>query len=176
MTTTMTKSHLNDQSKLKVVCDEVCDNIESLLDSFGLEYKFNNKMITMSCPIHGGDNISALNLYPEGNTYRGNWKCRTHNCEKIFKGSVLGFIRGIISSQKYSWSTSGDVTCSFKEAVEYATLFINKDLSSIKINKKDKEKQQFTSIVGYLNNEPAKIISRVTRNQIIKSLNKYILL
>lgn len=171
MTTTMTKSHLNDQSKLKVVCDEVCDNIESLLDSFGLEYKFNNKMVTMSCPIHGGDNISALNLYPEGNTYRGNWKCRTHNCEKIFKGSVLGFIRGIISSQKYSWSTSGDVTCSFKEAVEYATLFINKDLSSIKINKKDKEKQQFTSIVGYLNNEPAKIISRVTRNQIIKSLN-----
>jgi len=171
MTTTMTKSHLNDQSRLKVVCDEVCDNIESLLDSFGLEYKFNNKMITMSCPIHGGDNISALNLYPEGDTYRGNWKCRTHNCEKIFKGSVLGFIRGIISNQKYAWTISGDETCSFKEAVEYATLFINKDLSSIRINKKDKEKQQFTNIVNYLNNEPTKIISRVTRNQIIKSLN-----
>jgi 5S rRNA maturation endonuclease (ribonuclease M5) len=167
----MTKSHLNDQSRLKVVCDEVCDNIESLLDSFGLEYKFNNKMITMSCPIHGGDNISALNLYPEGDTYRGNWKCRTHNCEKIFKGSVLGFIRGIISNQKYAWTISGDETCSFKEAVEYATLFINKDLSSIRINKKDKEKQQFTNIVNYLNNEPTKIISRVTRNQIIKSLN-----
>lgn len=171
MTTTMTKSHLNDQSRLKVVCDEVCDNIESLLDSFGLEYKSNNKMITMSCPIHGGDNVSALNLYPEGDTYRGNWKCRTHNCEKIFKGSVLGFIRGIISNQKYRWTISGDETCSFKEAVEYATLFINKDLSSIKVNKKDKEKQQFTNIVNYLNNEPTKIISRVTRNQIIKSLD-----
>ena len=171
MTMTMTKSHLNDQARLKIVCDEVCDNIESLLDSFGLEYKFNNKMITMSCPIHGGDNISALNLYPEGDTYRGNWKCRTHNCEKTFKGSVIGFIRGIISNQKYGWKEPGNECCSFKEAVEYATAFINKDLGSIKINKKDREKRQFTSVVGYLNNEPVKILSRVTRQQIIKSLN-----
>jgi 5S rRNA maturation endonuclease (ribonuclease M5) len=171
MTMTMTKSHLNDQAKLKIVCDEVCDNIESLLDSFGLDYKFNNKMITMSCPIHGGDNISALNLYPEGDTYRGNWKCRTHNCEKTFKGSVIGFIRGIISSQKYGWKEPGNDSCSFKEAVEYATSFINKDLSSIKINRKDREKRQFTTVVSYLNNEPAKIASVVTRQQIIKSLN-----
>ena len=171
MTMTMTKSHLNDQARLKIVCDEICDNIESLLDSFGLEYKFNNKMITMSCPIHGGDNVSALNLYPEGDTYRGNWKCRTHNCEKVFKGSVIGFIRGIISSQKYGWKEPGNECCSFKEAVEYATAFINKDLSSIKINKKDREKRQFTSVVGYLNTEPVKVLSRVTRQQIVKSLN-----
>lgn len=170
MTMTMSKSHLNDQHKLKVVCDEVCDNIESLLGGFGLDYKYNNKFITMSCPIHGGDNASAFNLYPEGDTYRGNWKCRTHGCEKVFKASVIGFIRGIISHQKYGWIKEGDDQCTFKEAVEYATKFINKDLSSIKISRVDKDKRQFTNVVNYLNNEPAKQKSQIKRQQIIQSL------
>ena len=171
MTTTMTKSHLNDQAKLKIVCDEVCDNIETLLASFDIEYKLSNRMITMCCPIHGGDNPSALNLYPEGERYRGNWKCRTHGCEKHFKASVLGFIRGIISSKKYAWKEPGDNTCSFKEAVEYATAFINKDLSSIKISRSDKEKKQFTNVVHYLNDDKNASVVKITRKQIISSLN-----
>lgn len=171
MTTTMTKSHLNDQARLKIVCDEVCDNIESLLNSFGLDFKFNYKMITMACPIHGGDNISALNLYPEGDRYRGNWKCRTHGCEKTFKGSVLGFIRGIISNQKYGWKEPGDNTCSFKEAVEYATAFINKDLSSIKISRTEKEKREFANVVHYLNNTTTDVKVKISRDQITQSLS-----
>lgn len=170
MTMTMIKSHLNDQAKLKIVCDEVCDNIESLLDTFGLDYKFNNKMITMSCPIHDGDNESAFNIYPEGDNYRGNWKCRTHNCEKIFKGSVIGFIRGVISHQKYGWKSEGDPSCSFKEAVEFATQFIKKDLSSIKISRSDREKRQFTNVVNYLQDSAVNQPSLITRNQIIKAL------
>jgi 5S rRNA maturation endonuclease (ribonuclease M5) len=168
---TISKSHLNDQIKLKAVCDEVCDNIESLFDLFGLEYKYNYKMITMCCPIHGGDNPSALNLYPTGDNYRGNWKCRTHNCEKFFKGSVIGFIRGVISSQKYGWQKNGDNQCSFAEAVEFATKFINKDISSIKISKSDREKKQFANVVGYLNNSVDTEENYVTRQQITKSLN-----
>ncbi len=170
-TMTKTKSHLNDQLKLKIICDEVCDNIESLLDGFGIDdYKTHSKMIVMSCPIHGGDNISALNLYPEGDTYRGNWKCRTHNCEKTFKGSIIGLIRGIISNQKYGWSKAGDDMCSFNEAVEYALAFIKKDLSNIKISKTEREKKQFTNVVNYLNKEPQKTTSHITRAQIVKSL------
>lgn len=167
----MTKSHLNDQAKLKIVCDEVCDKIEPLLQLFNIDYKFNHKMITMCCPIHGGDNPSALNLYPEGESYRGNWKCRTHNCEKYFKGSVIGFIRGVISNQKYGWQSSGDDSCSFKEAVEFATQFINKDLNSIKISRVEKEKKQFTAVVNYLNAEPVSIKSNIKREHIIQTLN-----
>lgn len=166
----MTKSHLTDQARLKIVCDEVCDNIIPLLDTFNLDYKINHKMITMPCPIHGGDNASALNLYPEGENYRGNWKCRTHGCEKIFKGSVIGFIRGVISRQKYGWTESDDVSCSFKEAVEFATGFIKKDLSQIKISKTEREKKQFTNVVNCLNNTPEISRSVVTREQIIKAL------
>lgn len=170
MTTMMTKSHLNDQAKLKIVCDELCDNIEKLLDIFQIDYKFNYKMITMCCPIHGGDNPSALNIYPEGESYRGNWKCRTHNCEKIFKGSIIGFVRGVISSQKYNWQKQGDDICSFQEAVEFATKFLNKSLSDIKISRTEREKKQFSSVVNYFNQITPPESSCITRNQIVSVL------
>lgn len=168
--TKKTKSHLNDQFKLKAICDQVCDNIEELLNVLNIEYKTNSKMIVMSCPIHGGDNISALNLYPEGDTYRGNWKCRTHNCEKIFKGSILGFIRGVLSHYEHGWRQPGDSMCSFDDAVNYALSFIKKDIKDIKISKTEKEKKQFTNVVGYINKNIDKPSSRITRSQIIKSL------
>lgn len=168
--TKKTKSHLNDQFKLKAICDQVCDNIEELLNVLNIEYKTNSKMIVMSCPIHGGDNISALNLYPEGDTYRGNWKCRTHNCEKIFKGSILGFIRGVLSHYEHGWRQPGDSMCSFDDAVNYALSFIKKDIKDIKISKTEKGKKQFTNVVGYINKNIDKPSSRITRSQIIKSL------
>jgi 5S rRNA maturation endonuclease (ribonuclease M5) len=164
------KYHLNDQAKLKIVCDEICDNIENLLQTFDIDYKINHKMISMCCPIHDGDNPSAVNLYPEGDSYRGNWKCRTHNCEKIFKGSVLGFIRGIISNKKYKWTKQGDSMCSFKEAIEFATSFINKDLSDIKISKSEREKKQFASVVNYLNAQEIFNESKIQRKQITSIL------
>jgi len=170
MTMMTTKYHLNDQAKLKVVCDDICDNIEKLLDTFDIDYKTNHKMISMCCPIHDGDNPSAVNLYPEGESYRGNWKCRTHNCEKIFKGSVLGFIRGVLSSKKYGWRKQGDDMCSFKEAIDFATSFINKDLSDIKISKSEREKKQFACVVNYLNVQEIFNDSQIKREQIISTL------
>jgi 5S rRNA maturation endonuclease (ribonuclease M5) len=170
-TMTIKKSHLNDQAKLKIVCDEVCDNIESLLDNLGLEYKTNHKMICMSCPIHGGDNPSALNLYHEGEIYRGNWKCRTHGCEKTFKGSILGFIRGVLSNQKHNWSKNGDDTVSFKDAVEFAMNFIKKDFSKIKISRSDRDKKTFTSIVNNISKKQETDINRITRGKILTTLN-----
>ena len=83
---TKKKSPSHNQHELKIICDALCDNIEQVLEALDLhEYRDNGKMITMACPIHGGDNDSALNLYYEGDTYRGNWKCRTHGCEKYSK-------------------------------------------------------------------------------------------
>jgi 5S rRNA maturation endonuclease (ribonuclease M5) len=167
----MKKYRLPDQAKLKVICDELCDNIESLLDSFNIEYKTNSKMISMSCPVHGGDNSSAVNIYPEGDHYRGNWKCRTHNCEQEFKASIIGFIRGIISHQKYDWSESGDEMCSFQEALDYALSFLNKDMKSIKISRADKDKTTFSSMVSYISAVPEVTQSKITRKHIKQSIN-----
>lgn len=144
---TMRKSRLNNQDKLKVICDDLCNNIGDLLDTLDLKYSINSKMVSMCCPIHDGDNPSAINLYYTGDSYRGNWKCRTHNCEDIFKGSIIGFVRGVISSHKYGWSKEGDDSCSFDEAVEFCLKFLKKNLKDIKICKTSKEKNQFTNLV-----------------------------
>lgn len=172
MTTAMkTQSPLTDQYKLKALCDDLCDDIESLLDHFELEYKSNGKMMSMCCPIHGGDNPSAISLYYTGDNYRGNWKCRTHNCEKIFKGSIIGFIRGIISARKYKWEKEGDKFCSFKEAVEFAASFIKKDLDSIKISGSDRNKKAFTALVNYIHQETQSTEKLIKREVITKALN-----
>lgn len=160
-----------DQSKIKILCDKLCDDIEKLLDSFGIEYRYNSKMITMSCPIHGGDNISALNLYPDGDRYRGNWKCRTHQCENEFKSSIIGFIRGVISNQKYGWQKQGDESCSFSEAMDYAQKFLNTDINHIKISKKEKEKTSFTNSINYINAKISNTVSTITRAQVIKNIS-----
>ena len=172
MTTAMkTQSPFSDQYKLKVLCDDLCDDIESLLDHFELEYKSNDKMMSMCCPIHGGDNPSAISLYYTGDNYRGNWKCRTHNCEKVFKGSIIGFIRGIISARKYKWEKEGDKFCSFREAVEFATSFVKRDLDSIKISGSDRNKKAFTALVNYIHQETQSIEKLIKREVITKSLN-----
>ena len=139
----MTKSVLIDQNKIKIICDQLCDRIDDLLNHFDLEHRCSGRFKTMSCPIHGGDNDSALNLYHTGDSYRGNWKCRTHHCEEVFKGSIIGFIRGILSNKKHNWQKNGDETIPFKEALDYATNFLNVSLKDIKISNSQKEKNNF---------------------------------
>lgn len=167
---TMTKSPSIDQQKLKILCDDLCDNIENLLDHFHLTYKLNDKMITMCCPIHGGDNASAINLYYQGDYYRGNWKCRTHNCEKFFKGSIIGFVRGVLSAQTLGWQQPGDDNVSFKDTLSFIQKFLHKDLKSIKINQSLKDKQTFAYLVSNLTPETSKESSRITRETIRKNL------
>ena len=166
------KSRSYDQLKLKLLCDHLCDNIESLLSSLDLEYSMGNKMITMICPIHGGDNASALNLYHQGDYYRGNWKCRTHNCEKHFRSSIIGFIRGVLSHQKYGWADEKDMSCSFDEAVDYCTKFLNKDLGSIVVSKSDREKGMFTNLVSKItiSDVEVKKESKISRQSVRNSL------
>jgi 5S rRNA maturation endonuclease (ribonuclease M5) len=161
-----------DQQKLKIVCDQVCDNIEELLEALDVEdYKLSTKMVTMSCPIHGGDNSSAVNIYHVGDHYRGNWTCRTHGCEEIFKNSIIGFVRGVLSRIEYGWVKDGDNTASFKEAVDFCLKFLNKNIKDIKVSKSSNEKLTFTRIVESVKNSTVSpALSSVTRLQVRQSL------
>lgn len=138
------------QEDLQAISDILCDNIESVLHYFNIDdYKMCDKMVTMNCPIHGGDNKSAFNLYYTGDSYRGNWKCRTHQCEEIFKSSIIGFIRGCLSRNEYGWTNPGDTMASFKEAIKIA-----KKLSKYKADDRnvssaiDKDKKTFVQVMG----------------------------
>ncbi len=166
----MNKSISIDQNKIKVLCDRICDRIEDLLDHFHLDYKDNGRFMTMNCPIHGGDNDTALNLYYTGDTYRGNWKCRTHHCEEVFKGSIIGFIRGLLSRQNYAWTKNGDSTCSFNEAVDFATQFLNLSLKDIKISTTEKDKNSFIAQSKLLTKPVENDIPQIKRSTVRNNL------
>ena len=170
--TKQTKYRSYNQNELKNICDALCDNIEKVLSALDLhEYIDNGKMITMACPIHGGDNDSALNLYYEGDTYRGNWKCRTHQCEKIFKGSILGFIRGVLSAREYDWQQDGDKMCSFAEAMEFAkSLLSDYNLNDSVFSDLKQDKSNFSRIVDKMITKPEET-PKITRESVIQNIS-----
>lgn len=172
MTTKQMKKSISiDQNKIKIVCDKICDRIEDLLEYFGLEHRDNGRFITMSCPIHGGDNDSALNLYHTGDHYRGNWKCRTHHCEEIFKGSIIGFIRGILSHREYNWNKNGDSVCTFKEALDFTTKFLDISLKDIKVSNIQKDKNSFVHNTKILTSNIESKHPIISRNTVRKNLS-----
>jgi 5S rRNA maturation endonuclease (ribonuclease M5) len=123
------------------------------------------------CPIHHGDNKSAFNLYPNGDFYRGNWKCRTHNCDKIFKASIIGLIRGILSNKKYNWAKNGDMTVSFKETMDFIEAFLGQNINDIKLSKSDIDKKVFSSVIKHITNDSNEIIqTKISRHNIRQSL------
>lgn len=128
-------------------------------------------MVSMPCPIHDGDNKSAVNIYHEGDMYRGNWKCRTHGCDQIFKGSIIGFIRGVLSNQQKNWVKSGDEMVSFKETLDFCTKFAERSLDDIKICEVNSNKRNFTSVINNIATETEKTESKISRRQ-IRSLLK----
>ena len=170
---------MHNQHELKLICDLLCDNIHEVLTELNLhDYRDNSKMITMSCPIHGGDNDSALNLYYEGDNYRGNWKCRTHQCEKYFKGSIIGFIRGVISARKHNWSKDGDKMSSFQEAMNYAkSLISEKQQSGLILSDTKQDKDNFSRIIDKITNKPLeeKMIGRISAIKNIDIPSEYYL-
>ena len=173
MTKQMTRtSRSYNQHQLKIICDALCDNIDGLFEALNIEnIRTNGKMLVGECPIHNGDNKSAFNLYPDGENYRGNWKCRTHNCDKTFKGSIIGFVRGVLSNQKYNWTKHGDETASFKETIDFVESFLGKKVSNIKISKSEIEKKTFANIVkNIVPTETALINNKVNRTSVRNSL------
>lgn len=160
------------QYQLKKLSDTICDDIENLLSALNIdEYKMLDKMIVMKCPIHGGDNSSAFNLYHIGDTYRGNWKCRTHGCESVFKSSILGFIRGCLSHNK-GWSQNGDDMVSFAEALDFAIKFTKTDPNKYKQSSKEQERNNFVKNINNLKSSTQIVVTKqVPRHIVRKNLN-----
>lgn len=171
MTTTV-KSRSFNQNQLKVICDSLCDKIELLFDVLELpDLKQNGKMFMGPCPVHGGDNASAFNLYHTGESYRGNWKCRTHHCQEVFKGSIIGFVRGVLSHNTYGWPNNTNKMVSFQETIDFIENFLGDNLSNIKISKTETEKKVFSSVIkNIVTNSNETSCSKIARNSIQKSL------
>ena len=76
--------------------DNICiDNIDKLLTYFELSYSRTKTRITMSCPVHGGDNPGACTIFLDSPP---NWKCWTHHCENQGT-SIFSFFRFLLQKK-----------------------------------------------------------------------------
>lgn len=118
--------------KMEYLNNVVCQNINFLLDHYGIKYKDHSGSLIFACPVHGGDNTTALNFFLDGHTKIGNWVCYTHNCQNHFINTSIGFFRGVVSNKKFGWSKSGDKVIDFKYIISELCDILKIDLSIIK--------------------------------------------
>jgi len=162
-----------DYDLIEEIKDMACANIEELLSELGVDFRCNGKMLVGPCPVHGGDNLSAWNLYPEGEEVRGYWVCRTHHCEKskssngrlMYGSTLIGFVRGVLSNQKGSH-------VSYKHAVDFLVKFLGYNKIE-EINKPDSEtieRRKYISSMRRLSVSPKQETSGWTREKIRSTL------
>jgi 5S rRNA maturation endonuclease (ribonuclease M5) len=115
----------------------ICENIEEVLSKFDIDLKSNGSFYVGPCPIHGGDNRTAFNIFVDGHTRIGNWICHTHHCEEHFVNNAIGFIRGVLSHKKLNWSQKGNNIFSFNKTIEILKQVLQlSDISKCKNKKK----------------------------------------
>lgn len=153
-----------EQGRLDALVEILSYSYDELFDALGISLSKTSKMYIGCCPIHGGDNAGALNLYTDGYAVKGFWKCRTHHCEKVFKKTLIGFIRGTLSHTKKNWSRESDKDkmFSFKETIDWICNFLKQDIKDIKVNTEDISNKKFV----------AQIASMVKQKLEIKGISK----
>jgi len=78
------------------------EQIDGLISELGIKLDRRGRYLVGACPIHKGDNTSALNLYLDGDKIPGYWQCYTRHCERRHSPTILGFIRGVKGLDFYS--------------------------------------------------------------------------
>src|SRR5579885_1810567 len=120
-----------DQGKLRAVSDALCLRLEELFDELGVRLRRSGNTWSGPCPVHGGDNQGALNLYEDGHSVAGYWRCYTHGCHNVFRPTALGFVRGVLSNQRLGWAKEGDAVAPWRDVVDYCCVFLGTTLDAV---------------------------------------------
>ncbi len=157
-----------DKNRLDKISDLVADRLDELLDKIGIEYRSTYKYLYGPCPVHGGDNFTAFNIFKNGNSSKSNWTCYTHNCHRPvtqggYGNTVFGLIRGTLSLQ-------GNRKASWKEAVDYVCNFLGITINDIKVDEAEVARKRLNSQMEILSKEPAKSQTKFSRDMIRRSL------
>jgi len=128
-----TSKLLYNQEELANISDILLERFDEIIERTEIKLTKDAGMYSGCCPIHCGDNPTAFTLNRPGNKYAGMWKCWTHHCERVFRPSLVGFIRAMLSSRSKSceWRTEGDRTYSFKQTIEWINNFLGEDRAKI---------------------------------------------
>lgn len=162
----------HDPVRLTTLQEILCTRFEDVFDALGVGLVRSSKMFYGRCPIHGGSNYSALNLYTQGELVPGYWRCNTKKCHETFRKTILGFIRGVLSAQRLGWNhlTERQKVFPFNATVDWCCDLIGQKLTDIKVDYEDVEKRQFAAKAGILNRKPVQEASGVPREKVRRFL------
>lgn len=134
------------EDKLNTLAQLCTEHIEDLFKKLDVNLYLSGNKYVGPCPIHGdSDNPAALNIYYEGHSVPGYWKCRTKSCETKFGKNIIGFARGVLSANKlnYHWQNNPKAIFKFPATLDYLTNFLGIKLENIKADPKDQERRKF---------------------------------
>jgi 5S rRNA maturation endonuclease (ribonuclease M5) len=154
-----------DLDLINELTDQACEDPERLLAELGIDARIQGKKYAGPCPIHEGDNPSAFNFYHDGESVRGIWICRTHQCHLKWKKNLAGLIQAVRSTElrrKFSW----------KETVDWLIKFNgNKSINDVKLPEKHiLERRKASRIIHRLNISPVQKATGWTRDWVRNQL------
>lgn len=152
MTGNKTDSHSQaefDAARLQALQIMLCARIDELFAALGILMYQTGKKWSGPCPVHGGDSPQACQLYPEGDSVPGYWRCYTRQCEHTFKRTILGFIRGVLSHQR-GWSGPTDKQVPFGEVIKWSCAFLGKKFHELVVDTQELEKRRFAGSIARL--------------------------
>lgn len=147
----------------------LADRHEELFDKLDLKLRVQGSVIYAPCPIHQGDNQAGFTMYLEGQV-PGWWVCRTKACSDHFKHTIIGFIQGILSSQR-GWNKQGDTTATFGQTMGWIKEKMGIDPSLIKASLSDADKAYFSTYISKLERARAHAEQFTPRNKIREMLS-----
>jgi hypothetical protein len=104
-----------DQQYLYSLNIALCNNFEKVLDVLGHEMERFNNYFCSFCPIHDGDNKTALTIYTQNEPY-GWWLCNTRGCSQHFPKNAIGFIWAFLSAQN-GWTDKNNKKIHFSNCL-----------------------------------------------------------
>lgn len=159
-----------DQGRLHALQVMLCARLDDLLAELGVALYKSRRLYHGCCPIHAGDNPGALNLYHDGDTRPGFWRCNTKGCELHFKKTIIGFVRGVLSHNKHDWTClrsktqrESQKTVGWRETVDWCCQFLGTDIRGIKVDYDEVEKRRYAAEVASFTRTPQQEKDGLTR-------------
>lgn len=93
------------------ITNVACDDADRLFTALGIDVSRQGKKFAGTCPVHDGDNPAAFNFYPDGDTVRGIWFCRTQQCHDKHGKNLVSLIKAVKSKQykkSFTWRAAVD--------------------------------------------------------------------
>ena len=134
---------------------KLIERITDVLDEFDLDYQEYEKRISLSCPIHGGDNPEGMSIMKSG---IGNWKCFTEHCHEKYGNSsgasIIQLIQALLNK-------------TFFEALEWSAKFVGENKENAQ-TEEDSVNTHFIQLCKYINRKK-RSIPTFTPRELVKT-------